>query len=191
MKKLLLLIVLATTCLAAQAQKNQVSLSFGISFDTLLGAGEDYYYSYVNSNTLQGLYGTSLKYSGGALFSLEYLRELSERLNVGCEFHYGMSSITRTPGAAYKDDPQHYSSYRYALTPVVRYDYVEGAQCTLYLKADVGAGFETSPIEDTKLRLEYQFYPLALQINGRYINVFGEMGFGTLYYVRWGVGRKF
>ena len=125
------------------------------------------------------------------MLSVEYLRRVTNRINLGTEFHYGASSVTRTPGLAYKDEPESVTNRLFALTPNVRLDYIVGAQCRLYIKADAGIGLRTNPMEGTQFQFEYQLFPLGIEINAKHLSLFGELGAGTLYYVRFGAGRWF
>lgn len=188
MKKLLLLIVLATTCFAAQAQKNQVV--FCISFTP-----EEYGYSgssYHGGNTLSDLYEPDVwsEMPGGV--GIDYLRGLNSRLWVGGYVFYGEQNITRTPGAAYKEEPQTYTKHFVSLMPSVRFDYIKGKiLCDLYARVDAGVGLRTGTPEGTNVCFDYQLIPLGIKFGKKGFALIYEVGFGSLFNIRCGMGYTF
>ena len=196
MKKLLLLILLATTCIAAQAQKNQVVFHFGPPPEGFSPSSYeyDYFYDYSyygGANTLFDLYEPKMTPNGGAVFGLEYSRSLNKRFSVGGEVYYGFQRMTRTPGSAYKDDPVSSVRHMFSAAPSVRLYYIIDPVVKFYAKANIGVGMRSGGFDDTTLQIDYELIPLGIQVGRKKFVYLMELGQGSMFLIHFGIGYNF
>ena len=201
MRKLLLSLLLTVTGLAAYGQKNEISILLGPTvngFTDVYGYNYGYRYNpYGYGGTLSDLYEPTIGVSASGSISLEYHRAIASKVKLGGSFHYGYEELTRTPGAAFKDDPQVYTRHFFSLTPQIKYDYIRGSvsshggDCNFYAKALAGVGIKTGGLEDTRVCFDYGVYPLGVQVVINKLSLLGELGYGSLYIMHLGIGYQF
>ena len=189
-KQLLLFFTFSIICFAANAQ-NQISLLVGPppeGFDPSYG----YYDGYsTGANTLYDLYEPKTWVSGGAVFGLEYSRNLNTRFALGGDFMYGFKNISRTPGSAYEGDTETFHRHMYSTMANVKFNYILDPFFKFYVKVNLGAGVRTGGIEETKIQFDYQLTPIGVEMGRKNRIAIIEMGYGTMFLIRFGLGYKF
>ena len=193
MKRILFLCLLILTGNAvalAQEKTHSISISLGGPIGGTRYESVGYDYGYYGSD-LYGLYHDFESYSSSPSLIVGYTYKMSQNFRVGGDFSIGSYNLSVTPGAASRDrEERSYDAAVFTLMPVAEWSYYSDDASDFYMRAGVGAEFSTGGRDGSRLRPCWQITPLALHVGSKTYFI-GELGFGTEYIIRLGVGFSF
>lgn len=173
-----------------QTRRHSVSLSLGFT-----GGGYRYEtfnsYEYQSPETLKGLYKEKHESFGQPALVVDYAYRIWKNIHIGAEYSYGSAEGWITPGYAATDRKTRYShQYINSLMPYAKWYFHYDPACHLYVKAGVGPQITSGEIESTRLVTAWEIIPIGITL-GRRIHFVGELGYGSCYFLRLGVGYNF
>ena len=194
MKRILFLCLLFLTTGAAaalaQERANGISISIGGPIGGARYESLGYDYGYYGSD-LYGLYHDFESYSATPSLIVGYTHRISGSVRIGGDFSVGSYTLSVTPGAASRDrEIRTYDAAVFTLMPIAEWSYYSDEASDFYMRAGLGAEFSTGGRDGNRLRPCWQITPLGLHVGSK-TYFLGELGFGTEYIIRLGIGFSF
>lgn len=184
----LLLLLAGTLSAQAQTLKHHVTITMGGP----VGGGFRFAEEERHSGTdLYGLYKTTQSYSPAGSFIIGYTYRLSDRFNVGGDAAVGMYDMYIEPGSAARNQENiTYDAAAFTLMPIAEWYYYRDNGAEFYMRAGLGAQLSTGDVNGTRLYPCWQLTPVGVHVGNKTYFV-SELGFGTEYIIRMGVGFRF
>ncbi len=201
-KALLILIILSATVTTwaqeptvaqeASQKKHYLELSVGgPAGGPLLFTDDRSYYSR-NGYTLKNLYEDQVFVEGTVVLGVQYGYHVTSWLNVGVEGGWGLVSAEVSPGLAYQrnnqDDSKSLFQNHFSLLPSASFWWAKYRYIGLYSRVSAGAYLSIGEYQPATLNFAYEIVPLAVYIGNNTLYLFGEVGVGTYYIARYGIG---
>lgn len=199
MKKTLLLITfLCGVIVTVHSQEKRSFLELSIGGPTGGSAMLDLKYNNPNSyqTTLKNLYDDDVRYDKFTIFGAQYNYSLTDWLNVGAEAGWGVIWVETQPGLAYRhdfrDDSQSQTLFQHyiSLMPTATFWYkkANNGKGGIYARLYAGTYLSIGDYQPTTLNFAYQISPLGIYLGDDSLYIFGEVGVGTYYIVKFGIG---
>ncbi|MBQ7163660.1 MAG: hypothetical protein IJR64_08755 [Bacteroidales bacterium] len=211
MKKILLSFWGLLACVAVVAQeqdasqtehRHSIEFSFGGPAMGVYGFGESEYAHYYNRFRLKNLYEDQKYVSGDIVLGAQYNYFLKKWLSVGVNASWGFVSADIRPGYAFRQDEeeegtvltQHIVSVMPSIKArwfeVVHYGFVP-LHFSMYSMLSAGTYLSVGQYESTHLEPAYEITFLGWALGGNKTYVFEDIGYGTGYFIRLGLGFYF
>lgn len=187
---ILFFLLLGAISALAQEKRHNLSLSIGGPVGGLryISSGYDYYQY---GNDLKSLYKDNESITSGTALMAGYSYRLNRYFALGGDLAYGMYSQTITPGAAKTHrDTREYDAFVFSFLPNSKVYYYSDEGFDVYLRAGIGAEFSTGSRDGNRWRTAWQITPLGIHVGKKFYYI-GELGVGTEYIIRMGIGYSF
>ena len=188
---ILIFLLLGAISALAQEKRHNLSLSIGgpVGGYRYIGSDNDYYQQY--GNDLKSLYKDTESVSSGTALMLGYSYRLNRYFALGGDLTYGMYTQTLTPGAAKTHrETREYVAFSFTFVPNSKVYYYSDEGFDVYLRAGLGAEFSTGSSDGNRWRAAWQITPLGIHVGKKFYYI-GELGVGTEYILRMGIGYSF
>ena len=156
---------------------------------------EGEYVDFSQQYTLKKLYENQISVSGDIIIGANYGYYLKDWLSVGAEASWGLLSAQISPGFAYeqdeKDEDAQLNQHLIMLMPAVKAEWLKGKYLTLYSRLSAGAYLSVGKYQKTHVMPSWEFVFFGASLGVKNFYFFEDVGVGTCYIVRYGLGFKF
>lgn len=184
----LLLLLAGAFSALAQDRKHDVTITLGGPVGGGFRFSEEVYRS---GNDLYSLYKNAENYTPAGGLILGYTYRLSDQFTVGGDAGFGVYEMTVEPGyAARNRESYSYDAVAFTIMPIAEWYYYRDDAADFYMRAGFGAQIATGDYYGTRLFPSWQLTPIGVHVGSKAYFI-GELGIGTEYILRIGVGFRF